>query len=59
MSQKDDEMKRTTETARPPEGVETVDARALVGPDGLLRIRHNGELYILRITRNDRLILTK
>ncbi len=37
----------------------TVDSGELLGSAGLLRIEHRGELYTLRITRNDRLILTK
>jgi hemin uptake protein HemP len=39
--------------------VRTVAARELLGPRGLLRIEHQGELYTLRLTRNNRLILTK
>ncbi len=44
-----------------PEGaaVQHVSAHALLGARGILRIEHRGELYTLRITRNDRLILTK
>ncbi len=44
-----------------PEGVavQHVSALALLGARGILRIEHRGELYTLRITRNDRLILTK
>ena len=41
------------------EGVELVRARVLLGARGMLRIEHHGEVYTLRITRNDRLILTK
>jgi hemin uptake protein HemP len=37
----------------------TVSARDLLGPDRILRIEHEGQLYTLRITRNERLILTK
>jgi hemin uptake protein HemP len=36
-----------------------VAARELLGPRGILRIEHEGELYTLRLTRNNRLILTK
>jgi len=39
--------------------VDTVDARKLLGQRGILRIDHDGELYTLRLTRNNRLILTK
>jgi len=39
--------------------VRTVGTRDLLGPRGLLRIEHEGELYTLRVTRNNRLILTK
>lgn len=39
--------------------VQHVSALALLGARGILRIEHRGELYTLRITRNDRLILTK
>lgn len=42
-----------------PEGVQLVRAQALLGSRGMLRIEHRGEVYTLRITRNDRLILTK
>lgn len=39
--------------------VQVVTARELLGPNGLLRIELDGELYTLRLTRNQRLILTK
>jgi hemin uptake protein HemP len=39
--------------------VRSVDARELLGARGLLRIEHEGETYTLRLTRNNRLILTK
>lgn len=39
--------------------VRTVEAEALLGPGGLLRIDLDGETYTLRLTRNHRLILTK
>lgn len=41
------------------EEVRTVSAVELLGTRGLLRIEHAGELYTLRLTRNNRLILTK
>ncbi len=37
----------------------TVDVGSLLGPKGMVRIAHQGEIYTLRITRNNRLILTK
>jgi hemin uptake protein HemP len=36
-----------------------ISARELLGNERILRIEHNGEVYTLRLTRNDRLILTK
>lgn len=39
--------------------VEVVDAHALLGQRGLVRIELDGEVYTLRLTRNRRLILTK
>lgn len=36
-----------------------VDARTLLGDGRILHIEHGGEVYMLRLTRNDRLILTK
>jgi hemin uptake protein HemP len=39
--------------------IRTVTARELLGERGILRIDHGGEIYVLRLTRNDRLILTK
>jgi hemin uptake protein HemP len=41
------------------ETVRLVRARDLVGPERILRIEHEGQVYTLRITRNERLILTK
>jgi hemin uptake protein HemP len=46
-------------TGTPAAPVRTVDAEALLGPNGLLRIDLEGEIYTLRLTRNHRLILTK
>ena len=48
-----------------PDGEQANDADAgvasdkLLGPGGELKIRHNGELYSLRKTRFNKLILTK
>lgn len=39
--------------------VRTVVARDLLGARGIVRIEHEGETYTLRVTRNNRLILTK
>jgi hemin uptake protein HemP len=39
--------------------VRTLSSRDLLGERGVLRIEHDGEFYTLRITRNNRLILTK
>jgi hemin uptake protein HemP len=39
--------------------VQTISSRTLLGERGLLRIEHDGEFYTLRLTRNNRLILTK
>lgn len=36
-----------------------INAAELLGELRLLRIEHNGEEYVLRITRNNKLILTK
>lgn len=36
-----------------------IESSELVGRDGTIQIRHSGETYTLRITRNNRLILTK
>ncbi len=39
--------------------IRTLGARELLGTRGVVRIEHEGEIYTLRITRNNRLILTK
>ena len=44
---------------RPHPAPRTLAARELLGPAGLLRIDLDGEIYTLRLTRNQRLILTK
>ncbi len=43
----------------PPAGARQLDSRALLGEDRELLINHHGELYRLRLTRADKLILTK
>jgi hemin uptake protein HemP len=41
------------------EVIPTRSAQELLGERGILRIEHEGEVYTLRVTRNNRLILTK
>ena len=58
-----DEM-QTTERVTPdphePGGnVRTLAAREILGAGGVVRIDLDGEIYTLRLTRNQRLILTK
>lgn len=45
--------------AAPPEREREIDAERLVGPAGVVRIRLGGTLYVLRITRQGKLLLTK
>jgi hemin uptake protein HemP len=60
---KEKEMEATSETVPKELGREeripTKGARELLGERGILRIEHAGDVYTLRITRNNRLILTK
>jgi hemin uptake protein HemP len=42
-----------------PEGPRRLRAADVLGPRGLVQIEHEGEIYTLRLTRNNRLILTK
>lgn len=56
MSSKEDPKTSAEPPARP---VPTVDVRDLVGTGREALIRHNGELYRLRITAAGKLILTK
>lgn len=44
---------------RAPHLPDTIDTRDLFGPARELMIHHEGALYRLRITRNQKLILTK
>jgi len=37
----------------------TIPAHELLGRSGRVRIEHDGSLYELRLTRNNKLILTK
>jgi hemin uptake protein HemP len=39
--------------------VRTLSTRKLFGGNRVLRIEHDGEIYTLRLTRNNKLILTK
>ena len=49
------------EVGAPPPGASgrMLASEDLLGPGGVLHIRHGGALYVLRQTRNGRLILTK
>jgi hemin uptake protein HemP len=49
----------TTMGADASTGVRRVRASEMMGPRGILQIEHEGEIYTLRVTRNNRLILTK
>jgi len=42
-----------------PRGTRIVPIRQLLGQERCLQLEHAGEIYLLRITRNDKLILTK
>ena len=42
-----------------PSAVRPIESQELFGDRGVVQILHEGELYTLRITRNNRLILTK
>ena len=62
MNESKSEKQDMSETAPKPPGereIVTVDVSTLLGPKGMVRIDHEGEIYTLRITRNNRLILTK
>ncbi|MCR9094189.1 MAG: hemin uptake protein HemP [bacterium] len=43
----------------PADTIKRVRAGEMLGPKGILQIEHEGEVYTLRLTRNNRLILTK
>lgn len=45
---------RTDEDSR-----RTIPVRRLLDENGQARLEHDGDLYLLRITRNGKLILTK
>jgi len=44
---------------QPKEAPRVVDSAALLGPEGVLYIRHQHEVYRLQTTRFGKLILTK
>jgi hemin uptake protein HemP len=60
---KEKPMQATAEATEATRGmaeiIPTRSAQELLGERGILRIEHEGEVYTLRITRNNRLILTK
>lgn len=59
-TEEESEMQRpATEAGGGSVSVRTVTARDLLGNRGIVRIEHEGETYTLRVTRNNRLILTK
>lgn len=39
--------------------IKKIDTKILFGEDKTVKIIHNGNVYILRITKDDKLILTK
>jgi hemin uptake protein HemP len=47
------------EVKDPASSVRTVSSRELLGGRAVVLIEHDGECYTLRLTRNNRLILTK
>ena len=47
------------QTPEPADGIRTLDSQALLGKQGVLYIRHQGETYRLQTTRFGKLILTK
>lgn len=53
------EPRAATDAPRDPDPVPLLAARQLLGPRGIAHIEHEGQIYTLRLTRNNRLILTK
>lgn len=53
------ENSNATASADIGKSVRRVRASDVLGPRGILQIEHEGEVYTLRLTRNNRLILTK
>jgi hemin uptake protein HemP len=56
MTTRSDSTTAPTEVSK---SVRRVRASDVLGPRGILQIEHEGEIYTLRVTRNNRLILTK
>ena len=54
----ENEMKTRT-PARTADSPKRLRAAEVLGPRGVVQIEHEGEVYTLRLTRNNRLILTK
>ena len=54
-----EERAMQTRRSGPSDAIQTVRAETLLGARGLLHIEHEGERYTLRLTKNNRLILTK
>lgn len=54
-SQRSDHLQRNA----PPSAHRTINVRSLLGDDQLVMIEHGECRYILRLTRNNKLILTK
>lgn len=46
-------------SAAPADATKRIRASEMLGPKGIVQIEHEGETYTLRLTRNNRLILTK
>lgn len=55
----DTRRERSIPLVRDPQGAWCVRSSELLGPDGRLAIVHEGASYQLRVTRQNRLILTK
>ncbi len=49
----------TTTEGDAAKSIRRVRAGDVLGPRGILLIEHEGEVYTLRVTRNNRLILTQ
>ncbi|WP_084205732.1 hemin uptake protein HemP [Thiomicrorhabdus chilensis] len=50
---------KTTKPDSTPETVKVIDSRELLGEHNQIQIQHGQSLYQLRITRENKLILTK
>lgn len=53
------ELREIGAAERSESAIRRVRARDVLGQRGILLIEHEGEVYTLRLTRNNRLILTK